>query len=216
MSGAGKSTLIDVILGLLTPQQGQVLIDGHDIAPNPAPWRQLVGYVPQTIALIDDTLRRNIAFGIDDERIDDTLIWHALKLARLDDFSRSLPRGLETMLGERGVRLSGGQRQRVGIARALYGDPEVLVFDEATSSLDNESEYEITNAIDALHGSKTLLIIAHRLSTVKRCDRLVLMHQARIADSGSFDDLLGRNEEFRNMVRLTELRLVAPVSAPAL
>jgi ATP-binding cassette subfamily C protein len=186
VSGAGKSTLIDVILGLLIPQQGQVLVDGYDIAANPGPWRRLVGYVPQAIALIDDTLRRNVAFGIDDERIDDTLVWHALKLARLEDFSRSLPRGLETTLGERGVRLSGGQRQRAGIARALYGEPEVLVFDEATSSLDNESEHEITNAIDALHGRKTLLIIAHRLSTVKGCDRLVLMHQGRVADSGSF------------------------------
>jgi ATP-binding cassette subfamily C protein len=216
VSGAGKSTLIDVVLGLLMPQQGQVLIDGHDIAPNPAPWRRLVGYVPQTIALIDDTLRRNIAFGIDDERIDEALVWHALRLARLLDFSRSLPRGLETMLGERGIRLSGGQRQRVGIARALYGEPEVLVFDEATSSLDNESEHEITNAIDALQGRKTLLIIAHRLSTVKRCDRLVLMHQGRVADSGSFDELLSRNEEFRNMVRLTELTSVAPAAVSTL
>lgn len=216
VSGAGKSTLIDVILGLLAPQQGQVLIDGHDIASNPVPWRRLIGYVPQMIALVDDTLRRNIAFGIDEQRIDDRMVWQALKLARLEGFAHSLPRGLETTLGERGVRISGGQRQRVGIARALYGEPEVLVFDEATSSLDNESEHEITNAIDALQGSKTLLIIAHRLSTVKRCNRLLLMNQGRIADSGSFADLLSRNEEFRNMVRLTELRSVTPLPTSAL
>lgn len=201
-SGAGKTTLIDLLLGLLIPQEGAVLVDGCNIAADPRPWRRLVGYVPQTISLIDDTLRNNVALGIDPSRIDDARVRRVLQLAHLDDFVRSLPQGLETNLGERGVRLSGGQRQRIGIARALYTDPEVLVLDEATSSLDNESEREITRAIDALHGEKTLIIIAHRLSTVKRCDRLVVLAGGAIADSGSFEELATRRAELRELVPL--------------
>jgi ATP-binding cassette subfamily C protein len=201
-SGAGKSTLVDLMLGLLKPQSGLVTIDGKDITGTPHVWRSLVGYVPQSVSLIDDTLRKNIAFGIEPGEIDDQKIWLALRQANLAEFCCSLPAGLDTELGERGVRLSGGQRQRVGIARALYHDPAVLVFDEATSSLDTESEYEITKSIEALRGNKTLVVIAHRLSTVEKCDRLVLMKEAKILDIGSFSDLLARSEDFRRMVQL--------------
>jgi ATP-binding cassette subfamily C protein len=203
-SGVGKSTLIDVILGLLEPQQGSVLVDGQDIIADPRPWRALVGYVPQANALIDDTLRNNVAFGVDPKSVDESGVWNAVGLAGLDAFCRSLPDGLDTMIGERGMRLSGGQRQRIGIARALYRNPQVLVLDEATSALDVESERNIGSAIEALHGEKTLLIIAHRLSTVKRCDRIVLMGEGTIADTGTFDELMARREDFREMVRLAE------------
>jgi ATP-binding cassette subfamily C protein len=199
-SGAGKTTIVDLLLGLLAPQRGAVLVDGVDVTRDPRPWRRLIGYVPQTIALIDDTLRRNIALGLAEADIDDTRIWRALDLAHLAEFVRSLPEGLETMLGERGVRLSGGQRQRIGIARALYHDPEVLILDEATSALDHESERQITAAIEALHGAKTLVIIAHRLSTVMRCDRLVVLADGAVADSGSVAELAARRAEFRGLL----------------
>jgi ATP-binding cassette subfamily C protein len=204
-SGAGKSTLVDVLLGLLPPQEGQVLVDGRDVTSDPQSWRQMVGYVPQSIALLDDTLRNNVAFGIEPDQIDDLQIWHALRLARLDDFVRALPDGLDTALGERGVRLSGGQRQRVGVARALYRDPDVLVLDEATSALDNEIERQVTEAIETLHGDKTVIVIAHRLSTVERCDRLILLQDGVIAGDGPFKDLVACNREFREMTRLEQI-----------
>jgi len=204
-SGAGKSTLVDVLLGLLVPQSGAVTVDGHDITGDPRPWRRLIGYVPQSIALIDDSLRNNIAFGIDPAGIDDRRIGAVLRMAQLEAFAATLPEGLNTRLGEDGVRLSGGQRQRIGVARALYHDPEVLILDEATSSLDNESERAMTAAIEALRGEKTMLIIAHRLSTVKRCDRLVFLKDGRIADIGGFDELVARCGDFREMVRLGAL-----------
>ena len=215
-SGAGKSTLVDIILGLLAPQSGRVEIDGIDVTRDPRLWRRLIGYVPQTISLVDDTLRNNIAFGIEPGAIDEARVWKVLGLARLDEFCRGLPNGLNTMVGERGVRLSGGQRQRIGIARALYHDPKVLIFDEATSALDNESERDITNAIEAMRGDKTLLIIAHRLSTVKRCDRLVLLHNGAIVDIGTFEELMGRREDFREMVQLAELIARVPDISSAL
>lgn len=168
-SGAGKTTLADILLGLLTPDQGQVLIDGRDIRDSLSAWQRHLGYIPQTIYLTDDSVRHNVAFGVPDADIDDQAVWVALRLAHLDDHVRSLPQGLDTVVGERGVKFSGGQRQRIGIARALYHDPEVLVLDEATSALDADTERSITEAIDQLAGAKTLIIIAHRPSTVEKC-----------------------------------------------
>jgi ABC-type multidrug transport system fused ATPase/permease subunit len=179
-SGSGKSTLVDVVLGLLTPGSGQVLVDGEDIQKNLRAWQDQIGYVPQSIYLTDDTLRRNVAFGLANEAIDDAAVGRAIRAAQLEEFVASLPKGLETLVGERGVRLSGGQRQRIGIARALYHDPAVLVLDEATSALDTATESSVMLAVTALHGSKTILIVAHRLSTVAHCDRLYRLEQGRI------------------------------------
>ena len=179
-SGSGKSTLVDVILGLLPPSAGQVVVDGQDIQQNLRHWQNQIGYVPQSIYLTDDTLRRNVAFGVPNEQIDDAAIQRAIQAAQLDWFVTSLPNGLETLVGERGIRLSGGQRQRVGIARALYHDPSVLVLDEATSSLDTATESDVMQAVTTLQGTKTIIIVAHRLSTVKQCDRLYRVEQGRV------------------------------------
>ncbi len=168
-SGAGKTTMVDLILGVLKPDAGRVTVDGRDIRESYRGWHEKIGYIPQTIYMLDDTIRNNIAFGQEGE-IDDTQIWEALRQAQLDSFVASLEDGLDTMIGEAGVRLSGGQRQRIGIARALYRRPEILVLDEATSALDNETEAAVMEAIDSLQGRMTLLIIAHRLSTIKNCD----------------------------------------------
>jgi ABC-type multidrug transport system fused ATPase/permease subunit len=188
-SGAGKSTLVDVILGLLAPTSGRILVDGVDVATNVRGWQNLLGYVPQTIYLCDDTLRRNVAFGVPEERIDDEAVTRALRAAQLLDFVAGLPEGVETVVGERGVRLSGGQRQRIGIARALYHDPEVLVLDEATSALDNDTEAEVMSAVNALHGTKTLVLVAHRLTTVSGCDLLYRLENGRVVRSGSFAEV---------------------------
>ena len=169
-SGAGKTTLVDIILGLFKPEQGNILIDGKDLYSQKALWQQKIGYIPQSIFLSDDTIRGNVAFGIEEEQIDDKEVWRALEQAQLKKFIEELPNQLETSVGERGVRLSGGQRQRIGIARALYHNPEILFMDEATSALDSETEKEIMKAIDGLKGEKTLIIIAHRLSTIENCD----------------------------------------------
>jgi ABC-type multidrug transport system fused ATPase/permease subunit len=179
-SGSGKSTLVDVVLGLLTPDSGQVLVDDEDIHNKLRAWQDQIGYVPQSIYLTDDTLRRNVAFGLPDDQIDDEAVQRAIHAAQLDDFVAGLPRGLETLVGERGIRLSGGQRQRIGIARALYHDPAVLVLDEATSALDAATERGVMQAVAALQGSKTILIVAHRLSTVARCDRICRLERGRI------------------------------------
>ena len=186
-SGAGKSTLVDIILGLLTPNSGKVKIDNIDIQSNLRGWQDQIGYVPQSIYLTDDTLRRNIAFGLSDDLIDNQALQGAIKAAQLDSLIDSLPEGVDTLVGERGVRLSGGQRQRIGIARALYHDPAVLVLDEATSSLDTATEKEVMEAVYALHGTKTLLIVAHRLTTVARCDVLYKMQHGKIIASGNLD-----------------------------
>jgi len=199
-TGAGKSTLIDIVLGLLVPSRGRITADGVDIFAALSTWQSKIGYVPQAVHLTDDTLRRNIAFGFEDTRIEEDKVRSAVRMAQLDGLVDGLPRGLDTVVGERGVRLSGGERQRVAIARALYHQPQLLVFDEATSSLDAQTERELTHAIESLHGQKTLIIIAHRLSTVRRCDRLVFLRQGRIADVGSFDELLERSVAFREMV----------------
>lgn len=169
-SGAGKTTMADVILGVLEPQKGHITVDDQDVYRNLDAWHKKLGYIPQTIYLMDDSIRRNVAFGIAEEEIDDTRVREALKEAQLLEFVEGLEESIDTFIGERGVRLSGGQRQRIGIARALYNDPEILVLDEATSALDNETEKAIMEAIDMLQGNKTLLIIAHRLSTIQNCD----------------------------------------------
>ena len=183
-SGAGKSTIIDIILGLLTPDSGQVLVDGLDIQQNLREWQNQIGYVPQSVFLTDDTLRKNIAFGLSNTEIDEKAVWDAIKASQLEEFVLNQPDGLETIVGERGVRLSGGQRQRIGIARALYHDPAVLVLDEATSSLDNDTENDIMKTINTLHGNKTLIIVAHRLSTVENCDRIYRLEKGQIVEEG--------------------------------
>ena len=188
-SGAGKSTLVDVILGLLTPENGHVMVDGIDVQTNLRGWQDQIGYVPQSIFLTDDSLRRNVAFGLSDDLIDDVAVARALKAAQLDGFVSSLSQGMDTLVGERGVRLSGGQRQRIGIARALYHDPAVLVLDEATSALDTATEKGVMEAINALQGDKTVLIVAHRLSTVANCDWVYRMEHGRVVEAGRFEDL---------------------------
>lgn len=184
-SGAGKSTLVDNILGLLTPDMGTIKIDGTDIQINLRGWQDQIGYVPQTIYLTDDTLRRNIAFGLSNDQIDETSVWRAIRSAQLEQFINELPLGLDTVVGERGVRLSGGQRQRIGIARALYHNPQVLVLDEATSSLDTDTERGVMEAVRELHGDKTILIITHRLSTIEHCDRLFQLERGKIVAEGT-------------------------------
>jgi ABC-type multidrug transport system fused ATPase/permease subunit len=193
-SGSGKSTLIDIMLGLLEPQSGSVLINGQTIENVKQSWQQQIGYIPQTIFLMDDSLRRNIAIGIADNEIDEVAIVEALKSAQLEEFVASLPEGLDTVVGERGVRLSGGQRQRIGIARALYHRPSVLVLDEATSSLDTETEHGVMQAVQALQGDKTVIIVAHRLSTVEYCDRLYRLDAGRIVDEGTFNEVMNRSQ----------------------
>jgi len=193
-SGSGKSTLIDIMLGLLEPQSGSVLINGQTIENVKQSWQKQIGYIPQTIFLMDDSLRRNIAIGIADKEIDEVAIVEALKSAQLEEFVASLPEGLDTVVGERGVRLSGGQRQRIGIARALYHRPSVLVLDEATSSLDTETEHGVMQAVQALQGDKTVIIVAHRLSTVEYCDRLYRLDAGRIVDEGTFDEVMNRSQ----------------------
>lgn len=179
-SGAGKSTMADVILGILFPQSGAVMYGKMNVHEYPLCWSEKLAYIPQAIYLADDTVRSNIAFGIEKSDIDDAKVWSALEEAQLADFIRSLPEGLETTVGERGVRLSGGQRQRIGIARALYGNPEILVLDEATSALDTETESAVMEAIDRLHGRKTLLIIAHRLTTIRNCDTIFRVENSQV------------------------------------
>ncbi len=169
-TGSGKTTVVDILLGLLELQTGRILADGVDILENYEGWLKNVGYIPQTIFMVDSTIRKNVAFGYADEEIDDERVWRVLKEAHLDEFVKGLPDGLDTGIGERGIRLSGGQRQRIGIARALFEDPEVLVLDEATSALDNDTEAAIMESINSLHGKKTLIIIAHRLQTIEKCD----------------------------------------------
>ena len=179
-SGGGKTTTVDVMLGLLKMQQGEICLDGKNIEDNYAGWLSLFGYIPQFIYLYDDSIRKNVAFGIADRDIDDKKVWEALEKAQLKEFVMSLPEGIHTEVGERGMRLSGGQRQRIGIARALYRDPEILVFDEATSALDNETEKDVMSAINSLHGRKTMIMIAHRLTTIENCDHVYQVSEKTI------------------------------------
>ena len=179
-TGAGKSTVVDILLGLLKMQSGTVCADGVDIYTDYYGWLKNVGYIPQMIFMLDDTIRRNVAFGVADEDINEERVWEVLKEAQLDEFIKTLPDGLDTTIGERGIRLSGGQRQRIGIARSLYNDPDVLIMDEATSALDNDTEAAIIESINRLHGKKTLVIIAHRLQTIENCDMIYRVENGKI------------------------------------
>lgn len=180
-SGAGKTTIINVLLGLLNIEEGSILADGVEVREHYEEWLKNIGYIPQTIFMLDASIRKNVAFGVPDEEIDDGKVWQALEEAQLDEYVRGLPEGLDTGIGERGIRLSGGQRQRIGIARALFEDPEVLVLDEATSALDNETEAAIMDSINRFHGRKTLIIIAHRLQTIEKCDMVYRVENGQIA-----------------------------------
>ncbi len=189
-SGAGKTTLVDVILGLLVPQQGDIRVDGVSIYDNLSSWQQLVGYIPQSIFLADDSLKRNIAFGVADKEIDFHRLNRAIETAQLTQVVANLPQGIDTNLGERGVLLSGGQRQRVGIARALYHEREILILDEATAALDNETEKLVTESINSLSGKKTLITIAHRLTTVEKCDRIFVLEGGRVVKAGKYQEVV--------------------------
>ncbi|MBP3819878.1 MAG: ABC transporter ATP-binding protein [Butyrivibrio sp.] len=182
-SGAGKSTIVDILLGLLHVKSGEILCDGSNIFSNYESWLAQIGYIPQSIYLVDESIRDNIAFGIDADQINDDRIWEVCEEAQLADFIRTLPEGLDTRIGDRGVRLSGGQRQRIGIARALYHNPEILVFDEATSALDNETEAAVMEAINSFHGKKTMIIIAHRLNTIANCDIIYEVKDEKIKET---------------------------------
>jgi len=192
-SGAGKTTLMDVFLGLLIPQSGEIQVDGWSVQQNLTAWQRSIGYIPQSIFLMDDTMRRNIAFGVPDHLVDEKKLSYALESAQLSELVKDLPDGLQTSIGEHGIRLSGGQRQRIGIARALYHEREILVLDEATSALDNETEAMISESIRALSGTKTMIIIAHRLTTVEHCDRIYAMDKGEIIKVGSYQEVVLKN-----------------------
>lgn len=192
-TGSGKSTLIDVVLGLLVPCEGSVTVDGTDIHESVTRWQERLGVVPQMAFFTDDTIRRNVALGVPDDAIDEEAVWRALQAAQLHSFVSGLPRQLDTFVGERGVRISGGQRQRLTVARALYREVDVLIFDEGTSALDRETEAALMASLESLRGSRTLITVAHRLSTVASCDKVVLMKDGSIADEGAYADLVARH-----------------------
>ncbi|MGQ4646886.1 ATP-binding cassette domain-containing protein [Lyngbya aestuarii] len=199
-SGAGKTTLVDVILGLLEIGSGDIRVDDVSVYDNIRSWQNLIGYIPQSIFLIDDTVERNIAFGVPDNQIDSGRLNRAIKAAQLEELVAELPDGVKTSVGERGVRLSGGQRQRIGIARALYHEREILVLDEATSALDNETEHLISESINSLAGTKTLIIIAHRLSTVENCDRIYMLEKGGVVKSGTFQEVVLEGSKSNNNI----------------
>ncbi len=199
-SGSGKTTFINLLLGLLKPTHGKILVDGIDIQKNIHGWQQNIGYVPQDIYLLDDTIRKNVAFGVPDEDIDDNAIWSALELAQLSSFVKAKEKGLDTVIGEHGVSLSGGQRQRLGIARALYHNPQVLVLDEATSSLDYKTEKRLTKAIESLSMTKTLVIVTHRINTVKHCDIIYILKAGKVVGAGRYEDLRESNLVFQQLL----------------
>lgn len=196
-TGGGKTTLVDILTGLLPPTSGRVTVDGVDIAEATQAWQSHLGVVSQSINLSDDTLRRNIAFGVADAQIDDSKVAEAARAAQLDEFVRSLPEGYETQVGERGVRVSGGQRQRVAIARALYRGPDVVLFDEGTSALDNATEAAVVAALHQLRGTRTIMVVAHRLSTVRDCDNIIVVEKGRVVAQGCYEELLQTSSSFR-------------------
>lgn len=203
-TGSGKTTLVDIILGLLVPNEGKIMIDEVEInQENRRKWQQMIGYVPQDIYLSDDTLRNNIAFGVPEKEVDDQQVRIAAETAALHDFIQAeLPEQYETNIGERGVRLSGGQRQRIGLARALYRNPEVLILDEATSSLDGGTEEAVLKAIKNASQARTMIMIAHRLNTLKECDQIYLIEKGTIISSGTYDELIHHNETFMRMAKV--------------
>lgn len=203
-SGAGKTTLVDIILGLLKPELGGIYVDGTNINDNIRGWMKNIGYIQQSNYLFDERIFRNIAFGIPDNEVDDEKLSNAINAAQLKDVIAKLPHGLRTRVGERGVRLSGGQRQRVTIARALYNNPQVLIMDEATSALDNITEKFVIEAIERLRGDRTIIMIAHRLTTVQNCDLIYMMDEGRVVTSGTYDELIERSSEFRRMSLIDE------------
>jgi ABC-type multidrug transport system fused ATPase/permease subunit len=196
-TGAGKTTLVDLMLGLFIPTSGRIVVDGRNLHDNLAGWQRNIGYLPQSVYLMDDTVRRNVAFGLPDPDIDDERVWQALRAAQVDNLVGSLPGGLGAMIGERGDRLSGGERQRLGIARALYRDPEVLVVDEATANLDHATEAAIVDTLTGLRGAKTIIVIAHSLPLVRNCDRIYLLREGRLRNSGVYSDLVSTEPAFR-------------------
>ena len=198
-TGAGKTTLIGLILGLFVPTSGRILVDGRDLQDDMAGWQRSIGYVPQDIYLLDDTVRRNVAFGVPDEEIEDERLWQALRAAQVDGFVKTLPGGLDAVIGERGDRISGGERQRLGIARALFHDPQVLVVDEGTAHLDNETEAAIVRALGALRGKKTIIVIAHRLVMVTNCDQVYVLEQGRVRISGVYAELVSTDPAFQEL-----------------
>lgn len=200
-TGAGKTSAVDLLLALLQLEEGDIKVDGVSIRGKERSWQRRLGYVPQFIYLADLTIRENVAFGVPEEAIDDAAVWRALEQAAVAEHIRSLPGGIHAAIGERGVRLSGGQRQRLGIARALYHDPDLLVMDEATSALDSETERRISEAIATLHGTKTIVLIAHRLTTVRDADKIVLMAKGQLEEEGTFDELVERSATFRRLAR---------------
>lgn len=209
-SGAGKSTLLDVLLGLLDPCSGGVSVGGRPMPQCRTDWQLSIGYVPQEIVLIDDTIRANVAFGIAGDEVEETQLQEALRLAQIDQFVALLPGGLETTVGELGVRLSGGQRQRLGLARALYHRPTVLVLDEATSALDSETEARIVETIASLRGSLTIITVAHRLSTLKHCDRIYFLRDGAVVSVGTFEELTAQEPEFAQLVSLAQISISGP------
>jgi len=190
-SGSGKSTLVDILLGILSPEAGAVSVNGNSIADDPRSWQDRVGYVPQHVYLLDTSIRRNVAFGLPNDLISDVDVRRALRMANIETFVNELPKGLDTEVGERGVRLSGGQRQRLGIARALYGNPEVIVLDEATSALDSETEKEIVESFREIARERTLIVVAHRTSTLAYCSRLIRLENGRIVQDGTYEEVIG-------------------------
>lgn len=205
LSGAGKSTLVDLILGLHIPDEGRICADGRDISENMPGWQMGIGVVPQDVYLLDESLKANIAFGIADEEIEIEQVRSAVEQAQLTEFADSLDHGLDSVIGERGMRISGGQRQRIGIARSLYSRPSLLVLDEATSALDNETELRISETIQSLQGSLTMIVVAHRLSTIKNCDRILFLDSGEVQDIGTFDELVDRNSQFANLADLADV-----------
>ena len=203
-TGSGKTTLVDLILGLLRPQAGLILVDGHPVTDdNLGVWQAQIGYVPQHIFLTDASVAENIAFGVDRDQIDMDAVREAARIAMIDDFIiNELPHGYDTVVGERGIRLSGGQRQRIGIARALYRNPSILVFDEATSALDNQTEEYVMEAIRTFLGKRTIIMVAHRLTTLQDCDVIYMLDRGRLVASGTYDELIAGAGRFAELTRV--------------